>query len=268
MSQLRALIKCTLQILMLITFVVYSMIGRLFIRNFHKRRRFHVKTIGFFAKICCWNMSAKVTVKGDRDLKNHHYLLVSNHTGFADIACLCSVFPALFITSLDMKHTPALGTITDMAGCLYVNRKNRANIQNEINEIRKVLEQGFNVVLFPEAAAMSGEKIYPFKKTLLTAVAGTDIPILPAVVNFTKVNGQPMSHKWRDSVFWHGKLPFLGVAWRCHALKSIEVEITFLEAITCPTEDQRREVAALAQKMIESHYVPIPYPDGQGPQSN
>jgi 1-acyl-sn-glycerol-3-phosphate acyltransferase len=265
MDSFRAIFKIVLHVTNLLTFTLISLIIRLFVRDFRKRRAIQVRMVVFFAKISLRVMNVHLVLKGQRDFTRSNYLLVSNHTGFVDIISIASTFPSLFITSLDMKGTPGLGVLTEMAGCLYVNRRNRSNIQQEILNIRDVLKEGFNVVLFPEAAAMSGEKIYPFKKTLLTAVAGTDIEILPAVVNFTKVNGEPMSHKWRDALFWYGDLSFLSVAWKCHSLRSVEVEIEFLEPLACPTEDLRREVAAKAQGMIEARYIPIPFPSNALP---
>ena len=261
MNLIRAIIKIILTLMAIAGFVVASLFVKIFVRDFVFRRRCYAHITKFFAGLCSAALGVRQTVinRPKQDI-GKNYLVVCNHTSFIDIYVLASQLPTLFITSLDMKGTPGLGVLTEMGGCLFVDRRNRANIHKEILVIREALMQGLNVVLFPEAAAHSGEKIYPFKKTLMTAAAGTGIEILPAVINFRKVNGEPMGHRWRDDVFWHGPTPFVKMAWKAFQLRSIEVEVEFLPPILCATEEARRDVATKAQRMIEEKYVPIPYP--------
>jgi 1-acyl-sn-glycerol-3-phosphate acyltransferase len=180
-----------------------------------------------------------------------------------DILVLAAKFPSLFITSVDMRETPGLGLLTEMGGCLYVERRNRSNIQNELLEIREALQQGFRVVLYPEGTSTNGERVLPFKKTLMTAAAGTGIPIQPMVVNYRRVNGEPMGHKWRDYVCWYGDQTFMPALLRVLSLKSVEVEIEFLPQILVRSEEHRREIAALVQKAIVEKYTKIPLPPGE-----
>ncbi len=258
MNGLFALIKMTVQLLVVSSFILCSFLVDIFVRDPIRRRHTYCRLTNFYGGVCLRVMGIQLTVKGQHHLQGKNYLLVCNHTGFIDIFAVASQFPSLFITSTDMKATPGLGLLTEFAGCLYVDRKNRSNIHKEILVIREALQQGLNVVLFPEAAAHSGEKIYPFKKTLMTAAAGTGVEILPAVINFRKINGQPMGPQWRDNVFWYGPAPFVGAAWRAFQIRSAEMELEFLTPIICATEEARREVAARAQHMIESKYTPIP----------
>ena len=91
-----------------------------------------------------------------------------------------------------MKETPFLGLLTEMAGCTYVERRSRDNIKNEIKDIEATLNEGFNVVIFPEGRSTNGEKVHPFKKSLLMACAESDANIMPAVANFRFINGEPI----------------------------------------------------------------------------
>ncbi len=260
MALIRAFSKIFILLFVVFAFVVTSLAVNLFIGNFTRRRKIYTRLTMFSSHLCLKIMGVKLKVKNRPHLHKKNYLLVTNHTGFIDIFVVASQFPALFITSVDMRETPGLGQLTEMGGCLYVERRNRSNIHKEILVIREALVEGLNVVLFPEAAATSGEKIYPFKKTLMTAAAGTGIEILPAVINFRKINGEHMSDKWRDSVFWYGPMSFVAVAWRAACLKSIHVEFEFLTPLICHTDEARREVALKAQHMVESKYAPIPFP--------
>ena len=260
MNSIRAVVKISVQLVVIFFFVIFSLFAKYSTKDPVRRRRLHTRIASFFSYLTLKVMGVHLRVIGSPPDPAKNYMLVCNHLGFIDIFIVSTVFPALFITSVDMRETPGLGAITEMGGCMYVERRNRFNIHQEIVGIRQGLAQGLSVVLFPEAAAMSGEKIYPFKKTLMTATVGTEAEILPAVLNFRKINGEPMSHKWRDSVFWYGPTPFAGIAWRAFQLKSIEVEFEFLKPIRCESEDSRSVVANHAQAMVESKYAPIPFP--------
>jgi 1-acyl-sn-glycerol-3-phosphate acyltransferase len=188
------------------------------------------------------------------------YFLAGNHLGILDIFALASVHPALFITSVDMGQTPGLGFLTEMGGCLYVERRNRSQIGQDIEKIREALQQGLSVVLYPEGTSSNGEAVLPFKKSLLVAAAGTGVPVLPMVINYRRVNGEPVSHKWRDHVCWYGDQSFLPTARRILNLDSLEIEIEFCEEIQVFSEEHRREVAAQVRAEVVSRYSPIPVP--------
>src|SRR5690606_9294588 len=115
-------------------------------------------------------------------------LIVSNHMGFIDILLLASQSPVLFVTSNEMRETPFLGLLTEMAGCIYVERRSRTKILDELQNIVKALKDGFRIVLYPEATSTNAEQVLPFKKTLIMAAAYAEIPIQPVVVNFISVN--------------------------------------------------------------------------------
>lgn len=178
--------------------------------------------------------------------------------GILDILVLASVRNCLFITSVEMRDTPFLGTLCEMGGCFFVERRSRAHISKEIESIRQALKQGFNIVLYPEGTSGNGEKVLPFKKSLMTAAAGTGVPILPMALNYTHVNGEPNSWKWRDHVCWYGDQTFAPAMIRLLTCKEIRAKIEFLEPIVCNSDEERRHVAENAQTQIERKFVRIP----------
>ncbi|GIL17584.1 MAG: hypothetical protein BroJett040_13350 [Oligoflexia bacterium] len=260
---LRAAIKLVLFLFIVLSFILTSLVWKLVIRNISKRRWFYTRTLSFYCRLCLWAASTKVRVLNLPKNNEQHALIVSNHVGMLDILILASIRPTLFITSFELKESPGVGLLTEMGGCLYVERRNRANITLEIHSIRQALEQGYNVVLFPEATATNGERVIPFKKSLMTAAAGTGIPIQPVVLNYRKVNGEPMSHKWRDYVFWYGDQTFPPALWRLLSVGSVEAEAEFLKPVICHTHEDRRMVAQHAYDEIVAKYTPIlaPHPE-------
>lgn len=185
------------------------------------------------------------------------FLLVSNHMGFVDILLMCSIFPMLFVTSNEMRETPFLGLLTEMAGCMYVERRSRTKILEEMKSMVKALQNGFRIALYPEATSTNGEQVLPFKRTLMMAASHAGVPIQPAVINFRKVNGEEFSLKWRDHLCWYGEITFATSLWKALTLKSLHAEIEFLEKIHTSPEDDRGLIADKAHAMISKKFVPV-----------
>ncbi|MBC7466071.1 MAG: 1-acyl-sn-glycerol-3-phosphate acyltransferase, partial [Bdellovibrio sp.] len=180
-----------------------------------------------------------------------------NHIGFIDIVALQAVSSCVFITSKEMQKTPGLGQICDLAGCTYVDRKNRMNIQEELKGVIQVLKEGSRVVLYAESVASNGEQVLPFKKTLLMAAGFADRPIRPFVFNFREVNGGPVLYEHRDSLCWYGDENFVTAIWRSLKLNSIKVEIEFLPLVYTKPEDDRSVIAKRLHDMVSENYVPF-----------
>lgn len=157
-----------------------------------------------------------------------------------------------------MRETPVLGLITEMAGCIYVERRSRSNILKELGEMIDYLRKGFRVVLYPEATSTNGEGVFPFKRTLMTAAAHAGVPIIPYVFNFREINGEPgFQLKYRDSVCWYGDISFVQAIWNAFSLKSLVCEVEFLSPVYTKTDDDRAVVADAVREMIVAKFNPV-----------
>lgn len=188
---------------------------------------------------------------------NEASLLIGNHVGFIDILALYSILPTVFITSREMKKTPGLGQITEVAGAAYVDRQNRMKIQEELKDIIEVLKKGFHVVLYAESVASNGEQVLPFKKTLLMAAGLANVPIRPFVFNYRSVNGAPVKFEHRDALCWHGDITFFQSIWGALQLETLVCEIEFLPLLYVTPEDHRAEIATKLHAMVSEKYVPF-----------
>jgi 1-acyl-sn-glycerol-3-phosphate acyltransferase len=261
MTSIRIFFRAIIFIFLILAYVLTSLFWRVWTQDQIKRRHHYTRTVSFFCKFALRLLNFKILAR-NLPSQDESFLIIGNHMGILDIFVLASLHPSLFITSVDMRQTAGLGFLTEMGGCLYVNRRSRSQINREIEQIREALKQKFSVVLYPEGMSSNGERVLPFKKSLLVSAAGTGIPILPAAINYRKVNGEPMSHRWRDYVCWYGDQTFLPFVKRILSVKSVEVEIEFGEQVEVHTEEQRREVAISLQKWFIAKFDKIPLPTG------
>jgi lyso-ornithine lipid O-acyltransferase len=220
-----------------------------------RRRRFS-DNAAIYTKLICKLYNIKAEVHNFPE-GNEPGLIVGNHLGFIDILVMHSLTKALFVTSEEMRATPVLGLITEMAGCMYVERRTKSNIRGELNNIVTTLNDGFRVTLYPEATSHNGEEVLPFKRTLISAAAVAGKPIFPYCFNFKSINGEPFNLKYRDHVCWYGDIGFFPSFLRSISLKEVIVEVIFLEPYY-PTKDQdRAEVADEVRRRIVEKFVPV-----------
>lgn len=192
-------------------------------------------------------------------LKENNYLVLANHVSYLDIAILTSVRPFLFITSNEMKNTPFLGQLTQLGGSLYTNRKQFTGIMGEIKNFASFLQDGFNVVLFPEATSTDGKQLRPFKKSLLQVAIEAQKPILPICIKYLSSAGQPISDKNRDDFYWYGDMAFLPHFMRLIKTKKTSIEITILDEIQVSQDSNRKELSDKAFKRISDKYYSYKY---------
>lgn len=256
MTAIRGVIKISIFGLLILSFLTLTSAVRIFFRDQAKRRSYYTRIVSITCKFGVWFLNTDVLVTRPPE-QNKNYLFVGNHLGILDIIVLASIRPCLFITSVEMQQTPLLGLLCEMGGCLFVERRSRSNIHNEIGVIRNALKEGNNITLYPEGTSTNGERVLPFKKSLLTAAAGSGAPILPLVINYTHVNGEPISTKNRDFVCWYGDQTFPPILWRLVTNTSVRAEVEFFEEIHVQSEEERREVAAKAHDLIASRFRPI-----------
>ncbi len=256
MDKVRAVVRLVIFVTVILVYLMWSYICHLVLLNPDTRLRQFSKNTQFFSRLLLRVFSLKLIVKNLPSI-DKHCLVVSNHMGFVDILMLASTYPMIFVTSNEMRETPFLGLLTEMGGCIFVERRSRTKILEELQHIAGYLKKGYRVTLYPEAQATNGEQVLPFKKTLLMAAAEASVPIQPVVINFRSVNGQqgfPM--QYRDSLCWYGDLPFVKSLWGAAKLKSVVGEVQFLETVEISQESDRTEVAEKLHSMISASFSP------------
>lgn len=189
------------------------------------------------------------------EMKSKNYLTVGNHMSYMDVFILASVHPTLFVTSVDMGETAVLGHVTRQAGCIFVERRNRTTIEKDVRQMTDALSHGINVTIYPEGTSTDGLRILPFKKALLTAAIEAQIDILPVVLKYVEIDGEPFSEKNNDKIAWHGDMGFAPHFLQLMNTKSLNAEVHFLDPIRVTPESTRHELADKAESAIRAVYM-------------
>lgn len=251
-------LKAAVAVFIFSSFIGYGLLVRFFIRESVARRR---KALEITSKTCRLASTAFNFVQDNKGLQymrhDQNYLILANHLSYLDALVMASLGPCCFITSVEMKNAGFLGLITKLAGCLFVERRSRDQISNEITEIETALREGFNVVIFPEATSTNGSGVLPFKRSLLEAAVRAKKSILPTCINYRKINGEPVTSKNRDLLCWYGKMEFADHFYKFLGIEQTKVELTILPEIIIAPEDTREMLATKAHAAITACYTPL-----------
>jgi 1-acyl-sn-glycerol-3-phosphate acyltransferase len=144
-----------------------------------------------------------------------------------------------------------------MAGCLFVERRNRASLQKEIGELQEGLERGLTVTIFPEATSTNGEQILRFRRPLFMAAGMASKPVIPICLNYRTLGGETLTKANRDSIFWYGDMDFLPHLWKLCGIGQAEVDVHFIEVIRPSAQQEPGELAAASQAAVESVFRPL-----------
>ena len=253
---MRTLFKGLVMFFLVLSYIATSFFIRLTPLRKRKRRALLTKNASFFARQALPVLGIDVTVHGREKLpvKGKIRLIVSNHLSSLDILVILSLVPAVFVTSVELKNRLLTGMIARCGESIFVERRSVASLRKEISEISRVLKEGCTVVVFPEGTTSNGERVMPFKNSLLDAAAKTAVKILPLCLRYRKMNSEEITAQNRDSVFYHGGVTFVRHALEVLSLKSIEVEVVALETIPVHSQTSRKQLAAAAHHAISAAY--------------
>lgn len=248
------IIKFALTLFMIFVFFVGGVVITFLPLKFWTKQQLKIKWIQFCCKIGLRIMQVKAEFKGE-NLPSSSFI-VSNHMSYLDILVLTQLAPMSFVTSQEIKETPVLGWLCQVGGCLFVERRNKKNIKNEIQEITKALSHNQNVAVFPEATSTNGEEILRFKMPLYNAAIFADKPVSVLCLNYKSLNGESFKLSNRDYVCWYGDMSFVPHLWKLMSLKSIRAEVEVCTILNTQGESVE-ELATTSQRFVTEHFKPV-----------
>jgi len=177
-------------------------------------------------------------------------LVVSNHLSDIDVLILNAFRPVVFVTSQEIRNSTFEGMLAWAGGSTYVERRHPAGLPGEIAAQKELLEKGFDVALFPEATTSNGDGVLPFRPSLFEAAIQAKATLVPLVLRYTNIGGEPVSAANRDRVFYYGAMTFFPHLWRLCQAGPIELELEALTPITLTGQEDRKTLSRQAHTAI------------------
>ena len=187
----------------------------------------------------------------------HPTLFVSNHSSYFDILILGSLFNCSFIAKSDMIDWPLVGQLAKLQRSVFVDRK-PANVGEHSDEIARRLKAGDSLVLFAEGTTSDGNRILPFKSSLLSvaeqAPPELNLTIQPVSIVATRLDGMPLGRSMRPIYAWYGDMPLLPHAWSAMKAGRLTIEIEFHEPFNADGMG-RKQITARCEDVVERGVV-------------
>jgi 1-acyl-sn-glycerol-3-phosphate acyltransferase len=111
-------------------------------------------------------------------------MIVANHMGFLDVPALLSHFPALFVIKMEMRRVFYFGKALARQGHVFVERGDRDSRRSAAQGLRRRLEQGYPVIVFPEGRSSPGAERLPFKVGSFAAAKEAGVPVEGCVIDY------------------------------------------------------------------------------------
>ena len=172
--------------------------------------------------------------------------VVANHISWLDILIISSVLPISFLSKVEVRKWPIIGTLAAKAGTLFIHRGSKNGAAEAIELIKTKLSAGHSVASFPEAKTTDGTNVHKFHARLFAAAIESSTPIQPvALVYPTQANKNDI-----NPIIPYVDGPNLVThAFRIMCAKQTIAAVTFCEIITSD-EKPRKELAQLARNEI------------------
>lgn len=242
-------------------YMAQASLGKALIRDPHDRLRFFIENISRWGSKALEILNFEIEVQGleSLDLKNRNYLFVSNHMSYLDVLIFSAKVPSVFVTSVDMGQVFFLGTLAEMGGSIFVERRSRHRVDQDLSNMTNTLRNGFNIVIYPEGTSTDGQKLLPFKKSLLMSAVESEREIVPVALKYMSVDGEPFGKEIADKVCWYGDMTFADHFLGLLKHREVKVQLQFLAPISSkpegiPGERIRTELAEKSWHAIQSAY--------------
>ena len=211
-------------------------------------------------------LGLKIESHGDM-VSDGPVLIAANHVSYFDIPVLGALGPVAFIAKSDVGRWPVFGTLSRIIRTIYVDRTKRTRALHDRDQIQSRLAGGDQLVLFPEGTSSDGNRVLPFKSSLLS-VAELDLSqtesergqpfrvrVQPVSITYTELGGLPMGRNKRPLFAWYGDMDLIPHLWHAIAAGPITVVVHFHPPVTAEQLGNRKALAQHCESVVRGGVV-------------
>ncbi len=226
MPQMRAILKFVLFAMLCVAVIILQSIILLFHRG-----KYAYMLPKLWQIAVCKLFQIKVETEGHICTQGQT-LFVSNHISYLDIPVIGSIITGSFIAKKDVKGWPVFGFLSTLQQTIFISR-DREDAAEGKKKLDAALQEGKNLIVFPEGTSTEGVNVLPFKSSLFSIAMqdnARNLLIQPVTLNIEAVGGyKPQSQNDRDLYAWHVNMDTpLGLhLWRFAKTNGASVKLIF-----------------------------------------
>lgn len=182
-------------------------------------------------------------------------LYVSNHISYLDIPVIGSTLKASFVAKEEVRSWPVFGFLSTLQQTAFIKRQRSATSQGA-DELRRFLEKGKSLILFPEGTTSNGTEVLPFKSSYFQiATTGSAQYIQPFTIKINRVDGTtPVTQADLDVYAWHGDMELSPHLWNFAKSKGAVIDLIFHDSVRITAEADRKILCKNSYDKVTSPY--------------
>ena len=177
-------------------------------------------------------------------------LFVSNHTSYLDIEIMGAAIEGSFVSKAEVSRWPIFGWLAKLQRTIFVERADRAGAARQRDEIRGRLDDGDNLILFPEGTSGDGMHLLPFKSALFAAAEDDRVVVQPVSVVYRLLDGIPLGRFYRPFFAWYGDMTMAPHLWNMLGLGRLTVVMTYHEPVRLKDFGSRKLLSEHCARII------------------
>ncbi len=178
-------------------------------------------------------------------------LIVSNHLSYLDIFAFGSAMPCVFVSKAEVKSWPVFGTLTTIAGTVYIDRKKRSDTRVANDGIRAALQENLPVLVFPEGTSSDGSDVLPFYPSLFEPAVESEAPITAAHISYELAEG----NIGQDIAYW-GEMTFFPHLLKLLSKRNVSATVRF-SAVARKFTDRKTGAAQTREEVLRLRDTPL-----------
>jgi len=175
-----AIIRGIIVILTMALYLVVYGLSRIFMPHTKESafnlRRHWIKYIVFPV------LNIKVELKGKPPVAGALYLC--NHRSFLDPAIISKYLDAFIIAKAEIADYPLINKGAEVTGIIWVRRDNRDSRQATKQAYVDTINDGYNVLVYPEGTVSKTPEALPFKRGTLNEAAKNGFKVVPVALEY------------------------------------------------------------------------------------
>lgn len=133
------------------------------------------------------DFNCELVIHGEENLpKEGPVVYIGNHQGYADIVAFCAVLSKhmafSYIAKNELEKVPAYGPWIRRIRSVLIKRDDPRESLKAISEGVSLIEQGFNMMIFPEGTRSKGPEMGSFKRGAFKLATKPGVPIVPVTI--------------------------------------------------------------------------------------
>ncbi|MBA1155157.1 1-acyl-sn-glycerol-3-phosphate acyltransferase [Microvirga mediterraneensis] len=182
-------------------------------------------------------------------------IVLANHVSWLDIPVIGSLHPLSFIAKSEIETWPVVGLLARLQRSVFIDRERRKATAEVNDALAHRLVKGEAIVLFAEGTTGDGNRLLPFRSSLVGAAQTAlmhdsveHVYLQPLAISYVRRNGLPVTRRERPFIAWYGDMdlgPHLKMFIRGVPL---DVVVTWGEPI--PFNGNRKQATASAEAEV------------------